>query len=145
MAPVLKRLPMIWDSENRDAETSRPPGADYHPKTVSGVAQQLKDEDSLLKHYQKLISLRNSYDVLVDGKVSFIELGNPEVFALLYENETEKIMVVHHFGEVKISVDLPHENLSLSAVIQNSGENASLKKNTLELGALSSVILDIND
>jgi alpha-amylase len=59
------------------------------------VASQKADPDSLLNHYQKLISIRNEYPVLTDPEMlKFYPVEDENVWMLKYKSEEQSLVVV---------------------------------------------------
>lgn len=74
------------------------------------VEKSLKDEQSILEYYRKLIQLRKKYDIIGSGSyVPFME-DHPTVFAYKRESEREELLVLANFYETKTTVQLPEDS-----------------------------------
>ena len=58
----------------------------------------LKDSNSLLYTYKRLIDLRKTEPVIVDGDYTKVETGNANVLAYLRELAGEKLLVMVNFS-----------------------------------------------
>ena len=102
------RTPMQWeDSKNAGFSSGEPwirVNSNY--KDIN-VERQLKDEDSILSYYKKIIKLRKENDVLVFG--SFIELcrENEQVYSYIRELDGERMLIVFNFFEDEAKFCLP--------------------------------------
>ena len=70
------RTPMPWEATNQAGFTTGQPWIRLNPEYPAvNVAAQLKNGGSVLEHYRRLIQLRRTHEVFVDG--DFEELGAP--------------------------------------------------------------------
>lgn len=83
-----------------DAAPWTVPIADYG---MSNVALETGDPVSLLSHYRKLISLRNSHSALRVGDLNILETSNISLFASLRNSSTEAVLVVINLTNTSIS------------------------------------------
>lgn len=88
-----KRLPMLWGTD--EGLTLKPSGADYTEVQDTNVKDQLKNKDSLLNHYKKVIAIRNKYPDIATATPVAINLGKPGLFAL----KMNDVIVVHNFSK----------------------------------------------
>lgn len=133
-----KRLAMLW-GEGNDCQS--PIGADYSLKQETSVSQQLKEDDSLLNHYKKVISLRNQYSILTDGVASFVECENDSLYAVSHKLDEDEIIVIHNLsGETVIE---KFNGYKIDNQIALSTK-ASIKDGLLEIYPYSTVILKKN-
>lgn len=135
-----KRLGFVWDSEDRSQNCLNPSGADYSKTIENGLVQQSKDKNSLYSHYKKVIALRNQHSSYVNGKVYYIDSGNPAIYMVMSENEEEKIVTVHNFSENEVRVAV--EGFTKLTGSVTLGEKVKLEGNTLTLPAYSSAVLE---
>ena len=101
MTDANRRLAMLWGDGDK---IQNPIGATYDSQIESSVKDQLKDNDSLLNYYSKLIAIRHKYPAIARGDYNAvtsnnINLGgfyieyNGEVIGLFHNNSTETITV----------------------------------------------------
>jgi glycosidase len=113
-----KRTPLLWGNGDR-YETTWAAEADcvYNTNTVS-VKDQLKDKNSLLNYYRKLINFRNATPAF-DGKLSAFDFGTGAFSSWIMENGDEKVLVVHNVSLENQELSLP-DGYSASPIFQGS-------------------------
>ena len=132
-----RRLAMLWGD---DDTISDPEGSTYlRSKQVNGtVADQKKNDSSLLNHYIKLIKIRNKYPEIARGTYSQLKLGNKNLGGFVIQYNGETTYLVHNNSDSEITV----ETEMFEKIADQIGMNkASLSGNTLTVGAYTSVIL----
>ncbi len=94
------RTPMQWSDEVHAGFSSVTPiqkiNGNYHQVNVK---QQLEDENSILRYYQKAIALRREEtmsETVLFGPFSFIDFDNNDVFAYRHDGP-QKIVVIANF------------------------------------------------
>lgn len=137
-----KRLGYVWNSENTTGKCNDPSGADYTKKLKGGLAQQQKDKDSLYSHYKKVISIRNQHSSYVDGTHTYVDSGNDAVYMIASENDEESILTIHNFSSETVTVECPVEYTNITGEILLTKGNTKLSNNTLEIPAMSTVIME---
>lgn len=101
-----KRLPMVWSF---DEELANPPKeADYKIEQPTSVELALKDKDSLLNHYKKVLKVRNSYEDISRGEISVLDYG-PSVYAMDHGD----VIVIHHLDENSIEIDIEYSKIEV--------------------------------
>ncbi|MFP3339707.1 alpha-glucosidase C-terminal domain-containing protein, partial [Micrococcus sp. SIMBA_131] len=58
-------------------------------------------------HYQKLISLRKSVDLITYGDYELLLAEDPQLFAYVRNGENEKLLVINNFYETEATFELP--------------------------------------
>lgn len=140
-----RRLAMLWG----DGDSVKDPiGTTYafSKQTNGTVASQSAQESSLLRHYQKLISLRIQYPQIPRGDYAPLNCGNSKVGGFLITYEGQITAVVHNVSrEDPICVDLSKagpQAAALSQLLECVGKGeASLDGSLLTIGPQTSVIL----
>ncbi|MBR9923106.1 MAG: hypothetical protein GYB31_19940 [Bacteroidetes bacterium] len=131
------RTPMQWnDDENTGFSSSTPwmmPNATY-PEV--NVANQLQETGSLLRHYQKLIHIRNKESALKTGDMQSIACASPEVVAFKRSLEGEHILIFINISGNSV----PDAALDFSATDLRPGNHRYL-----DLYGNTKGILEIND
>ncbi len=143
MTDANRRLAMLWG----DKDTVKDPiGTTYNEDNqINGtVKSQLKDKDSLLNHYKKLIMIRKSNPEIARGEYTPIIFNGYYSFGgflSTYENST--VGVFHNLSDTELVIDLSnYTNYEFNAIRAYVGANsASLSGQTLTIGAYTSVIL----
>ncbi len=122
-----KRLPMIWDTKDNTGMTTAPIGATYIQKLDQGVKQQLVDKHSLLTHYQKIISIKNKYDLITMSECELIKLTNPEIYAMRHKSSSTEIVVLHNFSDKIINIEYDFAAYKILERIDNSDTSSKTK------------------
>ena len=145
---VRRRLPMIWSKNDKTGECKFPESNRQdlnrgNEQVEDGVEDKLNENFSLLKHYQKVINIRNKYPFLKNGKyddmVSELKTSEKSVLAYkIYLNE-EYIIVVHNFSRYAVEVTSPGNEIVDE--INTSHLKPKLENNKLSLGAYSTVVM----
>ncbi|KPU26925.1 oligo-1,6-glucosidase [Caloranaerobacter sp. TR13] len=104
------RTPMQWSSEANGGFTSGEPWIKVNPnyKTIN-VENELKNPDSILNYYKKLIKLRAENDIIVYGDVKLILEEDDNIFAYLRTLEEERLFVLLNFSEEEVEFNMPDE------------------------------------
>jgi alpha-amylase len=91
----LRRLPMQWSAGQYAGFSDVTPWVmpDGHYTTIN-VSTQTADSRSLLSHYRRLISLRNSHPALRIGDLFLFFTVNPGLFASLRTTPEESVLVM---------------------------------------------------
>ena len=97
---VNARTPMQWSGELHAGFSNVPPQQKVNGNYQEvNVKDQLDDEDSILRYYQKAIALRKEATMrqsVLFGPFSFIDIDNSDVFAYKHEG-MRKIAVISNF------------------------------------------------
>jgi len=138
-----RRLAMLWG--DRDS-VQDPIGSTYDSKNQDNgtVKSQLRDKDSLLNHYKKLIMIRKANPeiargfytpIIFDGWFSF---GG---FLSTYDNST--IGIFHNTGDIEITIDLSNYTDYTFAIIRAYAGygTAQISGQILTISPFTSVIL----
>ena len=107
------RTPMQWTSEPQGGFTTgeepvRPVVADsgFSPAEIN-VAQQRRDNDSLMNWMERLIRRRRECPEFGWGRWELLDPGDPAVLAHRVDWDDSTIIAVHSFGEEPREVRLP--------------------------------------
>ncbi|ARK28956.1 glycoside hydrolase family 13 protein [Halalkalibacter krulwichiae] len=130
------RTPMQWSDQEQAGFTNGVPWIDVNPNYKEiNVQKAIADPHSIYHYYRKLIELRKSYDVIVNGTYELILEDDPNVFAYTRTLEDEQLIVLCNFYGKKTSVSLP-EGVQLSEatlLVGNDEENEIGLENELVL------------
>ena len=135
------REPFLWDVKAKDK--LRPTWEVPRNSTDTSViplSLQLKDKNSLYNHYKTFIHLRNSSKALTYGELEPVSLSNKELFAFIRLADNESLLVLHNISKTDVTFNLP-DNLKEYSKIAFKNKEASLKNNTLQIPAYSTLIL----
>ena len=140
MTDANRRLAMLWGDEDfiRD-----PVGATYpaDKQIDSTVASQLDDENSLLRYYCQLLTLRHTYPAIARGAYTSIVTKEKTFGGFSIEYAGETILLLHNNGNTAVTYDL--QAYGVSALCDYIGmSDATLEGTVLTLGPQTSAILE---
>lgn len=129
------RTPMQWSHEKEAGFTTGKPWLRVNPNyTEINVEDQLKDEDSVLHFYKKLIALRKSEayrETLIFGRFIPAFEADEDVFAFYRESESgDRIFIAANFGKEEKMLTLPEKNYTVLLTNDDSAPEGTLS--TLE-------------
>lgn len=129
------RTPMQWSHEKEAGFTTGKPWLKVNPNyTEINVEDQLKDEDSVLHFYKKLIALRKSEayrETLIFGRFVPAFEADEDVFAFYRESESgDRIFIAANFGKEEKMLTLPEKNYMVLLTNDDSAPEGTLS--TLE-------------
>lgn len=106
------RTAMIWDNNNLPNIYVNGV-AEVEPNALGGVEQQLKDTNSLLNAYRRIIKLKNQNPEIARGTITDV-LESDDVYLGGYyiEYEDEKLLVVHYGGDETLELEITEEMLA---------------------------------
>jgi glycosidase len=116
---------MQWSDADFAGFSTAEPWRPVHENYLEvNVAAQEDNPDSLLSHYQELITLRKEYPALGEEGIIILDTGTTKVFAALRHHQDEALLVLINLG------DEPVSDYSIS------GEEISLEDGTYDLEIL---------
>ena len=129
------RTPMQWSHEKEAGFTTGKPWLRVNPNyTEINVEDQLKDEDSVLHFYKKLIALRKSEayrETLIFGRFVPAFEADEDVFAFYRESESgDRIFIAANFGKEEKTLTLPEKRYTVLLTNDDSAPEGTLS--TLE-------------
>ncbi len=139
-----KRLPILWSISEKTGIPNAPPNAEYFVQPDKGVAEQLKDKNSLLNYYIQLIRIKNQNPEIAKGTLKAIETQDAGIVAFSVEYNSSKLYVIHNLSAQTIKLTFSKEQYGFKKMIDNlsvSDEKVSLKGDIITMPARSSVIL----
>lgn len=129
------RTPMQWSHEKEAGFTTGKPWLKVNPNyTGINVEDQLKDEDSVLHFYKKLIALRKSEayrEMLIFGRFVPAFEADEDVFAFYRESESgDRVFIAANFGKEEKTFKLPKKSYTVLLTNDDSAPEGTLS--TLE-------------
>ncbi|WP_027128554.1 alpha,alpha-phosphotrehalase [Fusobacterium perfoetens] len=123
------RTPMQWNSNKNAGFTQGTPWIDviYNYKDIN-VEEQIKDEDSILNYYRKLIELRKKYEVISLGKTIPLAEKHKNIYMYKRVTEKEELLVISNFYGVETSIELDFDIEEYENILNNNNENTKLEK-----------------
>jgi alpha-glucosidase len=110
-----ERTPMQWNTTaNAGFSTAKPWLPVPSSYTSHNVATELKDPDSILSFYQKLLALRHQNHALLDGEYIALNQDDPNVLSYLRRYKGEAVLVVLNMSAQaqSVSFDLAPQGYS---------------------------------
>ncbi|WP_166001204.1 alpha,alpha-phosphotrehalase [Bacillus sp. Cs-700] len=102
------RTPVQWTPEPHAGFTTGEPWIPVAKNYEDiNVEDTLKERNSVFDHYQKLISLRKSVDLITYGDYELLLAEDPQLFAYVRNGENEKLLVINNFYETEATFELP--------------------------------------
>lgn len=94
------RLPMVFDSDKlQKIEVPGTGESDNQAPAGGGAAQQLKDENSLLNHYRRIISIKLQNPEIARGTITkTVKFDDEAIGAYVVEYKGKKLMIIHNFS-----------------------------------------------
>ncbi|MGB7472528.1 alpha,alpha-phosphotrehalase [Trichococcus sp.] len=128
------RTPMQWDSSPHAGFTTGEPWLQVAANYPEVNVEKELAEGKIFRYYQELIRIRKENPVIADGSYEGILLDDPEVFAYIRENDTEKVLVLNHFyaGDYTIAIPEGWANKASSFLAGNYGERQLAPSFTLK-------------
>ena len=136
-----RRLAMLWGDNDTVQD---PEGSTYDVSKQSNgtVADQLKDKDSLLNYYRKVIAFRNRYPQIARGEYAMYYLPDSPMGGFIIEYEGEDSYLFHNTTTQTLSVDLSANEYKPSKVVEAIGQGSAKSENgVLTLDGQTSVLL----
>jgi glycosidase len=94
---------MQWTAGTNAGFTTGTPWEALDPDySVSNVANELSDPNSLLSYYQTLLALRSRYPALNEPGTELISSNNRGIFAVLRHSQNENILVMVNLTKTPI-------------------------------------------
>ncbi|WP_294430233.1 alpha-amylase family glycosyl hydrolase [uncultured Treponema sp.] len=126
-----KRTPMIWNTtlasgKPKDKLQSTWSESRYNLKTVP-VAEQVKDPESLLQYYKRLIRVKTAHPALYAGRFKAVSTGNDYVSSWQMKSDDETAFVMVNVSKEDVTVKVPQEYASFKPVFFSDGEDTEFK------------------
>ncbi len=141
------RTPMQWDSTENAGFSEEKPWLKVHPNHKEGlnVADQEKDESSVLNYFKKMVQLRKNHLGLVYGDYKLLLKDNEQVYAYTRTLEDEKYLVLLSFSTETAKVEIEEaENTSVELLLSNDGHSAHRGGNGFELKPYQACVYKLN-
>ena len=114
------RTPMQWDASENAGFTQGIPWLRVNPNYKEiNAASKLHDENSVFACYKKLIRLRKTWDVFVDGTFRMLLEDDENFFAYQRENAFRKLLVICNFFGCTLEYPLETDWENMELLIGN--------------------------
>jgi len=102
------RTPMQWNNAAHAGFTTGTPWIEANPNYERiNVAAAEADPESILAHYRRLIALRRTLPLVIDGRYTPWLEAHPEVFAYTRTLGTQSLLVIANFTARDVTIDIP--------------------------------------
>lgn len=102
------RTPMQWNNAAHAGFTTGTPWIEANPNYERiNVAAAEADPESILAHYRRLIALRRTLPLVIDGRYAPWLEAHPEVFAYTRTLGTQSLLVIANFTARDVTIDIP--------------------------------------
>ena len=100
------RTPMQWTNGENAGFTEAKPWIKVNPNYLKINAQsQISDPDSIYSFYKRLIALRKSEPLLIDGEYALLLAEDEQIFAYTRNLGNESLLVIANFTGAEVSYD----------------------------------------
>lgn len=99
------RTPMQWDASDNGGFTSGTPWLQVNKnyKTINAAAQ-VNDPDSVFVYYKKLIALRHTNEVMVDGVYDVLIPDHPQIYAYTRTLGDKQLLVLCNDSDTNVAI-----------------------------------------
>jgi oligo-1,6-glucosidase len=118
------RTPMQWDRSKHAGFSTGTPWLKVNTNADQiNVAADLQRSDSIFKHYQQLIRLRQQMEIMVYGVYASLLDSHPDVLAYQRTWGKQKLVCINNFFKRTVTLDVPAElhNIEEKGLISNYG------------------------
>jgi alpha-glucosidase len=142
-----ERTPMQWNSSTNAGFSEKKPWLPVPPSYAThNVESELKDPNSVLSVYKKVLALRHTNVALVEGSYTALNGDDPNVLSYLRSYKGNAVLVVLNMSDAPRTVkfDLAKQGFPTFTLTPLVGGWESDKLNVLSLEPFGSVIAEVN-
>ncbi|TCP24847.1 trehalose-6-phosphate hydrolase [Scopulibacillus darangshiensis] len=123
------RTPVHWNSDPNGGFTTGTPWINSAANANQiNVAKALENRDSVFYHYQKLIELRKTHNIITYGDYQLIQGDHPDLFIYIRSWQNEKLLVINNFygktSQCHLSDDVHANGFESEILISNYRDSA---------------------
>jgi oligo-1,6-glucosidase len=108
------RTPFQWDDSYQAGFTSGTPWIGVNPNyQFINAKNDIEDPEGVYPYYQKLLTIRKSMDVFLEGNFILLFPEDPELFIYERHHGSQKILVIGSFASQQRTIELPNRNMSI--------------------------------
>ena len=136
------RTPVQWDDTKNAGFTSGTLwiGIPENYKKIN-AENALKDNNSIFYHYQNLIQLRRTEELLITGRYEDIDLENKKVYAYKRVGENEELIVISNFYDEVTEFDIKGLDLEKAFILlSNYVQSPEINRDKLVLKPYEAII-----
>ena len=136
------RTPVQWDDTKNAGFTSGTPWIEI-PENYKKINAEntLKDSNSIFYHYQNLIQLRRTEELLITGRYEDIDLENKKVYAYKRVGENAELIIIANFYDKVTEFDVKGMDLEEAFILlSNYVQSPEINENKLILKPYEAII-----
>ena len=112
-----KRRGMYWSATDETGYVSDIPGADDEGKPDQSVEEALKDPESLLNFYKRIIALRNQNPEIARGTLKLVSFGDDaSVAGYVSTYQDSSVMVIFNLDTSSKTITVPKDEFEIKEV-----------------------------
>ena len=112
------RTPMQWNSKDNGGFTKGIPWIKVNKNYEKiNVEDELKDDDSILNFYKKMIEIRKGNKTLIYGKYNLILEEHETIYSYTRTLNSEKYMIITNLSEENVKFNYDEENLKYEGLL----------------------------
>lgn len=111
-----KRTGMYWSADDKTGYVASVPGATNKAVPEKAVDEQLKDDESLLNFYKRVIALKNQNPEIAKGEFTVVDMGSNAAAGYICDNDGSKVLVIFNAGSKAETVTVPSEQFTVNEV-----------------------------
>jgi trehalose-6-phosphate hydrolase len=104
------------------------------------VKEALEDEESIFYHYQKLIELRKTHNIITEGDYKLLLREDERIFAYTRNTEEEQLVVLNNFYSEERSFSLPESVIENGELLLGNYSDTPSLQRTITLRPYESVV-----
>jgi len=112
------RTPMQWNNEENGGFTKGTPWMKVNKNYKKiNVEDELKDEDSILNFYKRMIQIRKGNKTLIYGEYNISLEEHDKIYAYTRSLENEKYIIITNISQESVEYNYSEENLKYEGLI----------------------------
>ncbi len=138
------REPFLWDKTENDSGRTKWIKPEFsNEQTVTPLALQVNDKNSIFNHYKSLIKIRNQSKALTFGNLVDADYSNGDLVSYFRKDDDQRLLVIHNLTDRPVSIQLKTDDSDFNNVLFSTyGE--LLENQSIDLSPFSSIILEEN-
>ncbi len=139
-----KRQPLVWSLTDKKGIPVPVEGSTNKDLPQAGIDKQLKDDNSLLNHYKKLIRIKDLNPEIARGTVTALDLGNASICAYKSEYNGSTVYIIHNLSKKTVDINLSSDifnKVELRAELTCDVGKIEMKNSSLKMPSYSTVVL----
>ncbi len=125
-----KRRGMYWSKTDTTGYVERIPDTSNKSVPDQSVEDALKDKNSLLTFYKRVIALRNQNPEIARGTLNAVEFKDKSTAGYVSEYNGSKVMVIYNLGDKAAEIDVPSDTFEIKEVrgyLLAAGDDAEIE------------------